>query len=176
MRLGRATSVHHSQQHYIACGNAVAQARALATEPEGFVVRATVRVGRSVFAQAPRGDDMRSRDRTADSPLEAKTQYELARLPREITTALTWHMKQNEIRKQDLAAMLHVTPGRVSQILSADENITLRTLATVCAALDAHFEFKLVPNEANQAEPAPLALLPVPVDARQPATAQSSSR
>ena len=71
---------------------------------------------------------------------------ELARLPREVTTAITWRMKQRGMSKADLARTMGVSPGRVSQILSGDENITLRTLASVCVALDAQLDVKLVPH------------------------------
>jgi DNA-binding phage protein len=36
-----------------------------------------------------------------------------------------------------------VSPGRVSQILSGDENLTLRTLSSVVTALGAEFEVNL---------------------------------
>ncbi|MFE3860600.1 helix-turn-helix domain-containing protein [Streptomyces goshikiensis] len=72
--------------------------------------------------------------------------YELDRLPGEVTAAITWFMKQHKIDRSALATMLNVTRGRVSQILSGDENLTLRTLAAVAAALDAHFEVRLVSN------------------------------
>ena len=71
---------------------------------------------------------------------------ELARLPREVTTAITWRMKQLGINRTELARIMGVSPGRVSQILSGDENVTLRTLATVCVALDSHLDAQLVPN------------------------------
>lgn len=81
----------------------------------------------------------------------AKTEYELARLPREMTTAITWYMKRRGISRRELARRLDVTPGRVSQILSGDENLTLRTLAAVCAALDAHFRVELMANKPADA-------------------------
>jgi transcriptional regulator with XRE-family HTH domain len=74
---------------------------------------------------------------------------ELARLPREVTTAITWRMEQLGVNKAELARAMGVSPGRVSQILSGDENITLRTLASVCVALDARLDAKLVPNEGD---------------------------
>jgi transcriptional regulator with XRE-family HTH domain len=74
---------------------------------------------------------------------------ELARVPREVTTAITWCMKQQGVSKADLARAMGVTPGRVSQILSGDDNLTLRTLAAVCVALDARLDVKLVPNEGD---------------------------
>jgi transcriptional regulator with XRE-family HTH domain len=70
--------------------------------------------------------------------------YETARLPRQLTTAVTWYMEQKGVKKVDLAERLGVTPGRVSQILSGDENLTLHTLAAVCVALGARLEAKLV--------------------------------
>ena len=72
--------------------------------------------------------------------------YELDRLPGEVATAVTWFMEQHKIDRAQLATLLDVTRGRVSQILSGDENLTLRTLAAVAAALDAHFEVRLVSN------------------------------
>lgn len=71
---------------------------------------------------------------------------ELARLPREVTTAITWRMKQLGMNRAELARKMGVSPGRVSQILSGDDNLTLRTLASVCVALDARLDAKLVPN------------------------------
>lgn len=78
--------------------------------------------------------------------------YEIARLPREVTTAVTWYMKEHKVSKQELARRMGVTPGRVSQILSGDENLTLRTLAVVCSALDARVQVDLVP--AKPGDPA----------------------
>jgi transcriptional regulator with XRE-family HTH domain len=97
---------------------------------------------------------MITRRTDADDPgsIQAQTEYELARLPREMTTAVTWYMKERGITKRELAQRLDVTPGRVSQILSGDENLTLRTLASVCAALDAHFEVELAANKPADAE------------------------
>jgi transcriptional regulator with XRE-family HTH domain len=70
--------------------------------------------------------------------------YEVARVPRELTTAVTWYMEQKGVGKDVLAERLGVAPGRVSQILSGDENLTVCSLAAVCAALDARLEAKLV--------------------------------
>ena len=86
-------------------------------------------------------------DRTpALAEADRRLEYELARLPREMTSAVTWFMKEHKVTKRELADRLGVTPGRVSQILSGDENLTLRTFAAVCAVLDAHLEIDLVPN------------------------------
>jgi transcriptional regulator with XRE-family HTH domain len=88
-----------------------------------------------------------SHDGTDRSLLE----YELARLPREVTTAITWYMEEERISQRELAKRMKITPGRVSQILSGDENLTLRTLAAVCAGLGAHFQVDLVPNTGEEA-------------------------
>ncbi|MBT2233014.1 helix-turn-helix transcriptional regulator [Nonomuraea sp. NEAU-A123] len=50
--------------------------------------------------------------------------------------------------RADLAASMGVSPGRVSQILSGDENLTLRTLGAVVKALGARIEFTL--SEAEE--------------------------
>jgi transcriptional regulator with XRE-family HTH domain len=81
---------------------------------------------------------------------------ELARLPREMTTAITQRMRQKDMNRTELAAAMGVSPGRVSQILSGDENLTLHTLASVCVALDARLEAKLVPNREDARYPVPL--------------------
>jgi transcriptional regulator with XRE-family HTH domain len=81
---------------------------------------------------------------------QAAVDYEAARLPRELSAAITWYMdhKKPRVTRADLARMLGVTPGRVSQILSGDENVTLRTVATVCVALGAQLETpKLVDHD-----------------------------
>ncbi|MBV9853778.1 MAG: helix-turn-helix transcriptional regulator [Streptosporangiaceae bacterium] len=77
----------------------------------------------------------------------ADADYESARLARELTTAVSWYMDEHGVTKRELAQRLDVTPGRVSQILSGGENLTLRTLAAVCAALDARLEVELVANK-----------------------------
>jgi transcriptional regulator with XRE-family HTH domain len=73
---------------------------------------------------------------------------ELARLPRNVTTAITRCMKQRGMNRTGLAHQMGLSPGRVSQILSGDGNLTLGTLAAVCVALDAQLEVKLVPNSS----------------------------
>jgi transcriptional regulator with XRE-family HTH domain len=73
-----------------------------------------------------------------------RVDYEVARVPRELTTAVMWYMEQKGVGKDVLAKRLGVAPGRVSQILSGDENLTVCSLAAVCAALDARLEAKLV--------------------------------
>ncbi len=78
---------------------------------------------------------------------EDAIEYESARLQRELTTAVSWYMEERGITKRELAQRLGVTPGRISQVMSGDQNLTLRTLATVCTALDAHLRVELVPDK-----------------------------
>jgi plasmid maintenance system antidote protein VapI len=66
-----------------------------------------------------------------------------AGLARAVTDALTWYMRESKVTRADLAQIMGVSPGRVSQILSGDENLTLRTVASVADALGADVEITL---------------------------------
>jgi transcriptional regulator with XRE-family HTH domain len=66
-------------------------------------------------------------------------------LARQIVDEVTWYMRQHKVSRADLAQSMRVSPGRVSQILSGDENLTLRTLGSVLAALGATFAFTVRP-------------------------------
>jgi transcriptional regulator with XRE-family HTH domain len=66
-------------------------------------------------------------------------------LSRQIVDEVTWYMRQHKVTRADLAQSMNVSPGRVSQILSGEENLTLRTLGGVLAALGAEVEFTLRP-------------------------------
>jgi DNA-binding Xre family transcriptional regulator len=61
-------------------------------------------------------------------------------LVRTFVDEVTWFMSEHKISRADLAHAMGVSPGRVSQILSGDENLTLRTLSSVAAALGADVE------------------------------------
>jgi transcriptional regulator with XRE-family HTH domain len=56
---------------------------------------------------------------------------------------VTWYMSENKISRADLAQSMGVSPGRVSQILSGDENLTLRTMSSVVTALGAELDVTL---------------------------------
>jgi transcriptional regulator with XRE-family HTH domain len=60
---------------------------------------------------------------------------------------ITWFMREHKVSRADLAHSMGVSPGRVSQILSGDENLTLRTLSSVVTALGARVEVTLRPVE-----------------------------
>ncbi|GAA3798007.1 hypothetical protein GCM10022226_16720 [Sphaerisporangium flaviroseum] len=87
----------------------------------------------------------RQKDRSAEERLSA----EPGGLAQEITDEITWYMRQHKISRADLAALMGVSPGRVSQILSGDENLTLRTVGAVLDALGTRFEFNLHGLEAT---------------------------
>ncbi|MGH3212181.1 MAG: helix-turn-helix transcriptional regulator [Trebonia sp.] len=71
-------------------------------------------------------------------------------LLRAFVDEVTWFMSENKISRADLAQSLGVSPGRVSQILSGDENLTLRTLSSVAAALGAEIELALHAIEGEE--------------------------
>jgi Cro/C1-type HTH DNA-binding domain len=58
---------------------------------------------------------------------------------------ITWYMSEHKVSRADLAQSMAVSPGRVSQILSGEDNLTLRTLSAVMDALGARFEISLHP-------------------------------
>ncbi len=62
-----------------------------------------------------------------------------------VVDEVTWYMRENKVTRGELAQAMGVSPGRVSQILSGDENLTLRTLTSVVEALGAQIDFTLRP-------------------------------
>lgn len=83
--------------------------------------------------------------------LEARIDEELSRLVTEFTNEINWHMREQDVTRAEVANRMGVSPGRVSQILSGGENLTLRTLASVTTALDARCEMTLHPIEGEGA-------------------------
>jgi transcriptional regulator with XRE-family HTH domain len=79
---------------------------------------------------------------------ENGAEEELSDLITQVTNEIDWLMRENQITRADLATRMGVSPGRVSQVLSGGENLTLRTLASLASALDAHFELELRPAGA----------------------------
>jgi transcriptional regulator with XRE-family HTH domain len=70
-------------------------------------------------------------------------QDERADLCRVVVDEVTWYMREHKVTRAELAQSMGVSPGRVSQILSGDENLTLRTLSSVVRALGARFDVAL---------------------------------
>jgi transcriptional regulator with XRE-family HTH domain len=69
----------------------------------------------------------------------------------QLTNEINWLMTERGLTRADLAARMGVSPGRVSQILGGNENLTLRTLAALAAALDARFDIGLSSLKAGDA-------------------------
>lgn len=68
-------------------------------------------------------------------------------LSRLMIDEITWYMREHKVSRAQLAQSMNVSPGRISQVLSGDENLTLRTLSGVLTALDAQVEFSLRPQD-----------------------------
>jgi transcriptional regulator with XRE-family HTH domain len=76
---------------------------------------------------------------------EARVDEALSQLITQLTNEINWHLHERGLTRADLASRMGVSPGRVSQVLSGGENLTLRTLASLATALDAQFELELRP-------------------------------
>ncbi len=74
---------------------------------------------------------------------------QLSGLITQITNEMTWYMRERKIGRAELAGRMGVSPGRVSQILSGGENLTLRTLAGLAVALEAELEVVLKPCKST---------------------------
>lgn len=72
-------------------------------------------------------------------------------LLRVMVDEVTWYMREHKVTRAELAQSMGVSPGRVSQILSGDENLTLRTLGSVIDALSAEIDVTLRPREPRLA-------------------------
>jgi len=92
--------------------------------------------------------------------LEARIDEELSQMITQVTNEINWRMRQHKLTRAELASHMDVSPGRVSQILSGGENLTLRTLAGLAVALDSRFEIALrelervTPGESDRRLPA----------------------
>ncbi|MDR7273879.1 helix-turn-helix domain-containing protein [Catenuloplanes atrovinosus] len=85
---------------------------------------------------------MRNPFRSESSRIGDPAAGDLGRL---VVDEVTWYMRENKVTRGELAQAMGVSPGRVSQILSGEENLTLRTLCSVVEALGAQVEFALRP-------------------------------
>ncbi len=74
---------------------------------------------------------------------------EPADLVRACVDELTWYMSEHKVSRADLAQSMGVSAGRVSQILSGEENLTLRTVSSVVKALGAELEVTLHPIDGR---------------------------
>lgn len=78
--------------------------------------------------------------------IEARVDEELSLLVTQLMNEINWHMRDRGLTRADLASRMGVSPGRISQVLSGGENLTLRTLASLATALDSRFELELRPR------------------------------
>lgn len=58
---------------------------------------------------------------------------------------LATEMKRQKVSQRKLARLLGVSEGRVSQMLRADANLTIKTVARVAAVLGCHLRVSLSP-------------------------------
>lgn len=79
----------------------------------------------------------------AQKEIEAQVDEELSRLVTQLTNEITVHLREHGLTRAELASRMGVSPGRISQVLSGGENLTLRTLAALSTALDAQFDVQL---------------------------------
>lgn len=100
---------------------------------------------------------------SSDQQLEG-AELEEARLARQTTAALAGLLAEREMSRSQLAESLGVSQGRVSQILSGGENLTLRSLAGIARALDARVEVQFldVPGAGQSSTARPSAPQPAP--------------
>ncbi|MBD0743162.1 helix-turn-helix transcriptional regulator [Streptomyces sp. CBMA152] len=70
---------------------------------------------------------------------------------RQVAASLAGLLEERGLTRSQLAARMGVSPGRVSQILSGDANLTIRSLAMAAAALDAGVEVLFTGAPAPQA-------------------------
>jgi len=78
---------------------------------------------------------------------QAQIDDEMYALVTQLTNEINWYLRERGLTRADLAAQMGVSPGRVSQILGGGENLTLRTLAALSRALEAHFDIGLSPAQ-----------------------------
>jgi hypothetical protein len=99
-----------------------------------------------------------SRTSTPESGGDSTAQVEdaLSGLITQVTNEIGWLTKENQMARSDLAGRMGVSPGRLSQVLSGGENLTLGTLATLATALGAHFELELRPGPPADAHELPV--------------------
>jgi transcriptional regulator with XRE-family HTH domain len=106
---------------------------------------------------------------TGGQTTQDQIEDEMLGLITQLTNEINWYMRERGLTRADLAARMGVSPGRVSQILGGGENLTLRTLAALSAALDARFDLELSAvnsGEGGHPRPAPAEAAPAPAPGR----------
>jgi transcriptional regulator with XRE-family HTH domain len=83
---------------------------------------------------------------------ESNVELAGAQLARQASASLAGLLAGLGKSRSDLAKAMRVSPGRVSQIMSGDANLTMRTLAAAAEALGADVEIKFSPRRPLTAE------------------------
>ncbi|MFG2121823.1 helix-turn-helix domain-containing protein [Streptomyces sp. NPDC048710] len=83
---------------------------------------------------------------------ESNAELAGAQLARQATASLAGLLAGLGKTRSDLAKAMGVSPGRVSQIMSGDANLTVRTLAAAAEALGADVEIRFSPRRPHIAE------------------------
>lgn len=86
---------------------------------------------------------------------EARAAFERESLSLQVTGSFQQYMNERGYTQQEIARALGITEGRVSQILSGEQNLTLKTLASLAAGVKGHLEIKLVPATGSPWEGGP---------------------
>lgn len=97
---------------------------------------------------------MRNRTKEAMSNVAVRRAFEEELILDEATDTVSALLDSLGLTQRALADRLSVTPGRVSQILSGDENLTLKTLGALGWALGVRFEFMPSPMADRAGTPA----------------------
>ncbi|WP_067470048.1 helix-turn-helix domain-containing protein [Actinomadura macra] len=97
------------------------------------------------------------RTRRSNAEAAGHLGYPQSSLTDTVINEVVWYMRENGIQRSHLADKMNVSPGRVSQILSGGENLTLKTLDAVVVALGARLEVQMHPwtDRVPPAPPAP---------------------
>ena len=72
-------------------------------------------------------------ERLLETP-EGRTEYCVEQTITNVTELLSKNLNESEMTQADLAAAMGVTPGRVSQLLDGNANLTLKSVARALAA------------------------------------------
>ncbi|MEU9452809.1 helix-turn-helix transcriptional regulator [Streptomyces sp. NPDC048277] len=83
---------------------------------------------------------------------ESNVELAGAQLARQASASLAGLLAGLGTSRADLAKAMGVSPGRVSQIMSGDSNLTMRTLAAVAEALGADIEIRFSPRLPQTAQ------------------------
>jgi transcriptional regulator with XRE-family HTH domain len=103
------------------------------------------------------GDGSANKENTMPKPSTARIRqrsFEEELLVGEATETLVGLVESLELPRKDLATRLKLSPGRVSQILSGRENLTLRSLAALGWAMGVRFELHPTPIADRKGTPA----------------------